>query len=139
MCPNFNAFSYTKEGGKPKTITTTMYKSTDHKANRRSTKLGSGFFRFLMWVQAWFVNDAFMMGPCFYWTIYENLFAQTNQNFTTSHKQENLKTFNLTNIFNNKVTARRVAHVERDFLILFLFVLQFRVKIQFRFTKEKLF
>ena len=47
-------------------------------------------------------------------------FAETNQDSTFSHTSENSKMFNITSkyfsFFNNKPTARWVAHITKDFL-----------------------
>ena len=40
------------------------------------------------------------------WTIQESLFEKTSQYSTFSHTHENLNMFNITSLFNNKLSAR---------------------------------
>ena len=80
-------------------------------------------------------------------SIRKGLFAETNQDSTFSLTRENSKMFNINSkyfsFFNSKTPARCVAHITRDFLTIFLFVLQFHggtfILRRFQVTISRLF
>ena len=79
-------------------------------------------------------------------SIQKGLFGDAIQDSTFPHTRENTKIFNINSkyfsFFNSKPRANRVAHITRDFLTLFLFVLQFNggtFILRFQVTISRLF